>query len=179
MSPARNLEGVDEAYLAVSGDLSITHAHRTALRRIDRGEPVGDLGECLGTLYLHELVDDLATDGRAPEVRITDAGLRLLAAHDALGETRRTERPRLTSKPMPPRWRLVSAAHGGNTLTHEHTDVRCIVETWGDQVAPVWLAAKDAYSLDAGAAMGALLDVVALLEWDSHMRAFAAQEAQL
>lgn len=82
-----------------AGDLTLTHAHRTALRRIERGEPVGDLGETLGVLYLHDLIRDGA-DGR-PE--LSPDGRKVLDAHDAaLEKTRPTARPTLE---LPAGWR--------------------------------------------------------------------------
>ncbi len=63
-------------------DATLSHTQRTVLRRIAQGEPVGDLGDALGKLYLEGLVDDLAGDGHAPEPRITADGLRVLKAHD-------------------------------------------------------------------------------------------------
>lgn len=81
--------------------LTITTAHRTLLRRIIAGEPVGDLGHVLGSLYLHDLVDDDMAN-RLPFV--TPLGLELLAQHDRLAATVKTERPRLESRPMPAPW---------------------------------------------------------------------------
>lgn len=82
----------------MSADLTIGHAHRTALRRIDRGEPVGDLGECLGVLYLHDLVRD-----EGDRIVLSPDGRKVLDAHDAaLEKTRPTARPTLE---LPAGWR--------------------------------------------------------------------------
>lgn len=81
--------------------LTVTATIRTALRRIRDGEPVGDLAHLLGALYLHELVDDDQVN-RLPFV--TPLGLELLAQHDRLAATVKTERPRLESRPMPAPW---------------------------------------------------------------------------
>lgn len=68
-------------------DLTITHAHRTVMRRLDRGESAGDLSELLGALYLAELVDD---DAKGPV--LTEAGRAVLAAHDLWAAQRVAER---------------------------------------------------------------------------------------
>lgn len=90
-------DGLEQA----ARDISITHSHRTALRRIIAGEPVGDLAHVLGSLYLHELVDD---DMVHRQPFVTPLGLELLAAHDRLAATVRRERPRLVSRPLPAGW---------------------------------------------------------------------------
>lgn len=84
----------------MSADLSITHAHRTALRRVGNGEPVGDLGGALGALYLHDLIRDDPETGRP---MLSDDGRKVLDAHDAaLEKTRPTARPTLE---LPAGWR--------------------------------------------------------------------------
>ena len=84
---------------ATHGDVTITHAHRTALRRV---RDVGALSD------LFHLRDDL--QGLIEWVRgrwhLTDKGRCLLAAHDRLADTRRVERPRLEPRPMPAGWRI-------------------------------------------------------------------------
>lgn len=95
----------------MSADLTIGHAHRTALRRLDRGEPVGDLGETLGALYLHDLIRDGA-DGR-PE--LSPDGRKVLEAHDAaVDKTRPTARPTLE---LPAGWR-----EEGGSLVHRDVE---------------------------------------------------------
>ena len=60
--------------------MSLTSAHINCLSRIDRGEPVGDLENVLGSLYLRELVR-----GASPStIELTDEGRAVLAALDAL-----------------------------------------------------------------------------------------------
>lgn len=61
----------------MSADLTITHAHRTLMRRLARGEKAGDLASLLADLYLSELVDD------ANGPCLTEVGHALLRAHDA------------------------------------------------------------------------------------------------
>lgn len=103
----------------MSADLTIKHAHRTALRRIERGEPVGDLGELLGALYLHGLVDDLLGEGHAPEIRLTALGRKVLEAHDAQAATRELPRPTPT---LPDGWR-----EEGNALAHRDVESPVVV----------------------------------------------------
>lgn len=92
-------------------DATIRHAHRTALRRIERGEPIGDLGETLGVLYLHGLIRDGA-DGR-PE--LSPDGRKVLEAHDAaVDKTRPTARPTLE---LPTGWR-----EEGGSLVHRDVE---------------------------------------------------------
>ena len=67
-------------------DLNITAAHINCLSRIDRGEPVGDLGNVLGELYLHGLLGVLYWDGcaqKASTLALTAKGRAVLAAHDS------------------------------------------------------------------------------------------------
>lgn len=92
---------VDHLHAGRPRDLTITAAHRAALRRIGSGEPVSELGDALGALYLHDLIRD---DGG--RIVLTEDGVGLLAAHDRLAETRRVERPRLEPRPLPPRWSI-------------------------------------------------------------------------
>jgi len=63
------------------GPISIAAEHwLRCLSRIDRGEPVGDLENVLGSLYLRELVR-----GASPStIELTDEGRAVLAALDAL-----------------------------------------------------------------------------------------------
>lgn len=93
-----------------AADLTLRHSHRTALRRIARGEPVGDLGEALGALYLHDLIRDDA-DGRPV---LSEDGRKVLEAHDALVDTRRLPRPTPT---LPAGWR-----EDGNDLFHRDVE---------------------------------------------------------
>lgn len=80
-----------------ASDVTITTAHRTALRRIDRGEPVGDLGGALGALYLFDLIRD-----EGDRIVLSPDGRKVLDAHDALEKTRPTARPTLE---LPAGWR--------------------------------------------------------------------------
>lgn len=99
------------ARAATAADLTLRHAHRTALRRIARGEPVGDLGELLGALYLHDLIRDGA-DGRPA---LSPDGRKVLEAHDAAVEkTRPTARPTLE---LPSGWR-----EEGGALVHRDVE---------------------------------------------------------
>ena len=142
-------DGLDQA----ARDISITHAHRTALRRILAGDPIGDCGHLLGALYLHELVDD---DMVHHLPFVTPLGRELLAAHDRLAETVRRERPRLTSRPAPARWALVDGMYmrdSGGTV--EHVDL-------------------DADELNEARAYAC--DLVALVDWIVHQRAVSAQD---
>jgi hypothetical protein len=79
------------------GDLTITLAHRTALRRIRRGEPVGDLQHVLGSLYLAELIED---DRVNREPFVTELGHRLLDA----APTVKQERPHIARPAQPDGW---------------------------------------------------------------------------
>lgn len=108
-----NAEGFSDGLDQAARDISITHSHRTALRRIIAGEPVGDLAHVLGSLYLHELVDD---DMVHRQPFVTPLGVELLAAHDRLAATVRRERPRLVSRPLPAGW--VKAHDGLRHVTY-------------------------------------------------------------
>ena len=116
------ITGFSDGLTQAERDISITHAHRTALRRIIAGEPIGDLAHLLGALYLHELVDDDMVN-RLPFV--TPLGVELLAAHDRLAATVRRERPRLTSRPLPGGWVMVDGElrHPDYGFARPHDDM--------------------------------------------------------
>ena len=76
-------------------DLTVTTAHRTCLRRLQSGESAGDLSECLGALYLHDLIRD---DEKTGLPVLSEDGRRLLEAHDRLVETRRVEQLAATAR---------------------------------------------------------------------------------
>lgn len=164
------LMGYDEGRAQAARDISITHAHRTALRRIIAGEPIGDLAHVLGSLYLHELVDDDMVN-RQPFV--TPLGIELLAAHDRLAATVRRERPRLTSRPLPPRW----SAHlfeVGPVWKHETEAEGVLVSA--DHGDGDWLTVALADYGTLGELLLKARDVVALLEHIQHERAVRAQD---
>jgi hypothetical protein len=140
-----------------SGDLTITHAHRTALRRIRDGEPVGDLGGALGALYLHDLIRDSEVTGRPV---LTPDGLGLLAAHDRLGQTRRVERPRLEPRRLPQGWRIDIAP---GRYVHQVHGPYLDLDTLND---PDELARY----------IRLTSDTLELLRWVEHSRAVEAQD---
>lgn len=95
----------------MSADLTITHAHRTALRRLDRGETVGDLRHLVSPLIEAGLVEvrNRVVVGWTPDrdgaaiLVLSPDGRKVLDAHDAaLEKTRPTARPTLE---LPAGWR--------------------------------------------------------------------------
>lgn len=149
----------------MSGDITITHAHRTALRQIERGEAVAN-GDLLGRLYAAGLVDD----NHLGHVWLTDEGRELLAAHDRLAETRRVERPRLESKPLPERWTAHQFEAG---LALEYCGVPRI--HW-DRSACAAMSLGDFGPIDE--LLRKARDVVAALEWLAHERDVLVQDMQ-
>ena len=137
---------------ATHGDLTITSEHRTALRRV---RDVGALGD------LHHLRDDLRR--RIKWVRgqweLTDEGRALLAAHDRLAETRRVERPRLETRPLPAGWRIDIAS---GVYVHERYGPLLRLDAGPDIVEERIRIASDA---------------IELYRWVQHSRALEAQEA--
>lgn len=127
--------------------LTVTTAIRTALRRIQAGEPIGDLAHVLGSLYLHELVDDDQVN-RLPFV--TPLGLELLAA----APTVRLERPRLESRPIPDGVRRI-----GNHLYARGSGHGLPAD------------ASEALIAEAAAEGRALLELVDWLRWERAVRA--------
>lgn len=87
-------------------------------------------------------------------VRITDEGRRLLQAHDAMAETRRVERPRLESRPLPEGWR-----RDGDTMRHGLYPFAIRVEV----------------ADDIERHLAEQRSLLALLEWLAHDRAVRAQ----
>ena len=144
--------------------LTVTTAIRTALRRILAGEPVGDLAHVLGSLYLHDLVEDDMVN-RLPFV--TPLGLELLAAHDKLAPTVKVERPRLESRPLPARWSKVAEG----MYLHESDAAHIAVDATG--VQDIGLGEP------LGNALRTARDRVALLEWLAHQDAVRAQDCAL
>lgn len=166
-------DGVAVEAASPSDAFTLRFSHRVLMRRVHDGEEPGDL---------HYLVAELVREGvlardAAGVLELTGEGLNALNAWVRLGETRRTERPRLTSKPFPPRWRIVQTLEAHNSQ-YEHTDpdVRCTVQTWDDQVAPLWVGARNAYAMSAAKLAAIARDVAAIVEWDAHERAVAAQD---
>lgn len=135
-------------------DLTITHAHRTALRRVETEGVLGDLFD-LRTDLLRAGLIQWGFGG----FRITDEGRALLAAHDRLADTRRVERPRLEPKPLPAGWRL--------DLASGYVHTSGLRRMWSEDQAPGELEA----------ALAKTRDTLALLEWIAHSRAVEAQEA--
>lgn len=179
LSPSRDLRPESKASPpapSAPAALTIGHVHRTAMRRIDRGEPVGDLGELLGVLYFHDLV----RDDEAGRPTLSDDGRKVLAAHDALADTRRLERPRLEPRPAPDRWTVApdDVDNNAGVQRYEHTEVRCMVRFIGDQVAPVWIGSSCSYWMSDDTARRVMTDVLALIDWSAHQRAVAAQQPE-
>lgn len=79
---------------------------------------------------------------------------------EALPDTRRVERPRLVSRPMPQAWKVVGARR-----EVMHTASELVFE------GPRGLSADDLDKLDALAR-----DLLALVAWERHERAVRAQE---
>lgn len=146
---------VDHLHAGRPRDLTITAAHRAALRRIGSGEPVSELGDALGALYLHDLIRD---DGG--RIVLTEDGVGLLAAHDRLAETRRVERPRLEPRPLPPRW-SIDIAYG--VYVHEEYGPLLRLDAGPEVVEERIRIASDALDL---------------YRWVQHSRAVEAQEAE-
>jgi len=162
---------------------NVTAAHLACLRRIDRGETVGDLGNVLGALYLHDLVRDSTST-----VELTDEGRALLAKHDAqemvpeelvpcpfchgygcdpygrlcddcdgFASVPKVKPPRLVSLPLPKGWAIEPQGSAG----HHHAALDFHVTQWEE--AEVRALARA---------------VLALADWLDHERAVKAQEVK-
>ena len=147
--------------------LTITAEHRTCLRRVQLGEPVGELGRLLDALYLHDLVRD-----EGARIVITDDGAGLLAAHDRLAETRRIERPRMASRPVPPRWERDPDDEDGNPGRSFVREPYIVTPTPDGRILIHHVAVED-----LAVELAAARDVVALLEWMRHEQAVAEQSS--
>lgn len=136
-------------------DITITHAHRTALRRAMCGQRLDDLEHLGPTLVSAGLLWLISAD-RLSGYGITDDGRAVLRAHEAvaLPATRRIDEHR----PLPSGWR-VDVVRG-----YVHDRLR-LVRPWG----------QDAELERAIAETRATLD---LLEWIAHSRAVEAQDGE-
>ena len=125
------------------------------LRWIDRGVPVGSGGHVLDELLARALVR--RTPARA--IELTDEGRALLAEHDALPETRKVERPRLVSRPLPEGW-APDKPGMMRPPGHYHAALRYYCARWEWE-----------YTARAKA-----MAVLALLDWLDHEAAVKAQD---
>jgi len=141
-------------------DLNITAAQLACLRRIANGEPVGKFRGSLGYLYLHDLVQGTSALTRATNTLVlTDMGRALLATHDALPETRKVERPRLVSLPVPNGWHLYCLHEGDAAVLRS--------DCW------TWLIKPCRFTATALREQRAVL---AAMEWSVHEAAVKAQD---
>lgn len=157
----------------MSPDLTITSAHRETLRRLDRGESLTqDLAESLGALYLHELVDDVAVEGqpfRAPA--LTDLGRRVLDVHGEV--TRRVERPRLESRPLPHPWEGSQQTGYTHPLGGQYGDDEM---TYGASGLGVQVASSILMGLTRAEVRAMARDLVELIDWLDHEERVRAQD---
>lgn len=142
---------------ATHGDLTITHAMRSTLRAIMHGWPWSAPPSMIITLVDAGLL--VAVGGGS--VDISDDGRALLAAHDRLADTRRTDRPRLEPRPLPAGWRIDL----GRGYVHERHGWHSSVQELND---PDTLAQR----------LALVRDTLALLEWIQHSLAYEKQEAE-
>lgn len=100
-------------------DFTVTHAHRTALRRVRDEGVLRDLLHLADTLIDAGLIMPHITNATAAAWFITADGRALLAAHDAIVETRRTARP---THDLPAGW-----TQDGDTLRHRDVERPVVV----------------------------------------------------
>ncbi len=151
---------------------TITEAHRACLRAIERGGVNVGYRHYLYQVIGAGLAEWLAVGSGATYVglgvALTNAGRALLAAHDALDVTRRIERPRLESKPLPAGWQAHQFEFGA---TYEHKGTPRVTS---DGSACVAVMLGNYGPLDE--VVADVRDTLALLEYLQHERAVAAQD---